>query len=209
MRIGELARLSGVPVPSIKYYLREGMLPVGERISANQVRYTDAHVRRVRLIRALLEVGGLSIAATREILGAVDTPGGDLHSMLGVAQSAVSREVGDNTSEADRRLAEDEVAKLAERHGWGDVAAKRGNPGWRQLVQIVATYRGLEQHELLGLLDRYAQAAALLAEAELGVIASLGDTDEKVEGVVLGTLLGDAAMAAMRRIAQEAVSARP
>jgi len=31
MRIGELSRRSGVPVPSIKYYVREGLLPAGER----------------------------------------------------------------------------------------------------------------------------------------------------------------------------------
>lgn len=29
MRIGELSRRTGVPVPTIKYYVREGLLPPG------------------------------------------------------------------------------------------------------------------------------------------------------------------------------------
>ena len=36
MRMAELSRRTGVPVPTIKYYLREGLLPPGERTSPNQ-----------------------------------------------------------------------------------------------------------------------------------------------------------------------------
>ncbi|RAC11977.1 MerR family transcriptional regulator, partial [Burkholderia multivorans] len=54
MRISELSRRSDVPVATIKYYLREGLLPAGERTSATQAVYTDAHVNRLALIRALL-----------------------------------------------------------------------------------------------------------------------------------------------------------
>jgi DNA-binding transcriptional MerR regulator len=36
MRIGELSKVTGVPVPTIKYYLREGLLPAGELSSPNQ-----------------------------------------------------------------------------------------------------------------------------------------------------------------------------
>ena len=36
MRIAELSQTTGVPVPTIKYYLREGLLPAGELTSPNQ-----------------------------------------------------------------------------------------------------------------------------------------------------------------------------
>ena len=39
MRIGELSRLSGVPVATIKYYLREGLLPPGVHSHPNQANY--------------------------------------------------------------------------------------------------------------------------------------------------------------------------
>ncbi|GAA3651272.1 MerR family transcriptional regulator [Streptomyces chitinivorans] len=205
MRIGELARRTGVPVPTIKYYLREGLLPPGERTSPNQVRYAETHIRRLKLIRAMLEVGGLSIAAAREVLAEVDSPGRALHGMLGAAQSAVSRAAAERGTEEEWERAEREVSELVRRHGW---AAKPGNPGWRALVQIVVTYRDLGRGELLDLLDRYAEAAGELALAELDMVARAPSADGKVEGVVLGTVLGDAAMAALRRIAQEDASLR-
>ncbi|MBA2944524.1 MerR family transcriptional regulator [Streptomyces himalayensis] len=205
MRIGELARRTGVPVPTIKYYTREGLLPPGERTSPNQVRYAESHVRRLKLIRAMLEVGGLSIAAAREVLAEVDSPRRTVHGMLGVAQSAVTKSAVERGTEEDWERAEHEVRELVRRHGW---AAKPENPGWKALVQIVVTYRDLQRDDLLALLDTYADAAGKLAIAELGALADVPSTDGKVEGVVLGTVLGDAAMSALRRIAQEDVSGR-
>lgn len=205
MRIGELARSTGVSVATVKYYTREGLLPSGERTSPNQVSYSEAHAHRLRLIRAMLEVGGLSIAAVREVLGEVDSPRRTVHGMLGVAQSAVTRAVAEPSPEGDWAGAERAVEELVRRHGW---EVKPTNPGWKALVQIVVTYRDLGRGDLLALLDEYAAAAGRLAGAELAVIAGVPSVDGKVEGVVLGTLLGDAAMSALRRIAQEDASKR-
>lgn len=209
MRIGELARQSGVSVSAIKYYTREGMLPPGERTSPNQVAYADTHVRRLRLIRALLEVGGMSVANAREILAEVDAPGTSVHSMLGLAQVAVSH-TPDRGDETDRQLAEHEVDALVARHGWvlEKDSSEKANPGWESLVQLVARYRALGQDELLTLLEAYADAAGRLATAELDVVSKMETVDGKVEGALLGTVLGDAAMAALRRIAQEDASRR-
>jgi DNA-binding transcriptional MerR regulator len=64
MRISRLSQQSGAPVSTLKYYMREGLVHEGERLSGNQTDYDESHVQRVRLVRALLETGGLSIAAT-------------------------------------------------------------------------------------------------------------------------------------------------
>ena len=53
MKMSQLCETSGVSVPSIKFYLREGLLPAGERTSATQAEYGPEHVERLRLIRAL------------------------------------------------------------------------------------------------------------------------------------------------------------
>ena len=90
MRIAELSRRSGVPVPTIKYYLREGLLPAGELTSPNQARYSDDHLHRLRLVRAMVELGGLSIAAVREVLGALDDPEKSLHKAMGTISAAVA-----------------------------------------------------------------------------------------------------------------------
>src|SRR2546422_2141244 len=90
MKIAELSRRSGVSGPTIKYYVREGLLRAGELTSPNQAHYDDTHLRRLRLIRALVDVGGLSIAATREVLAAIDEPRESIHETLGKAQSATT-----------------------------------------------------------------------------------------------------------------------
>src|SRR5690349_8570967 len=72
MRISELSRAAAVPVPTIKFYLREGLLPAGRATGRNQAQYGPAHVRRLRLIRALTTAGRLDLAAVREILGVLE-----------------------------------------------------------------------------------------------------------------------------------------
>src|SRR5690349_21241439 len=67
-RIGELSRRSGVAVGTIKYYLREGLVPVGQPTAKTQALYGGIHLRRLRLVRVLAEVGGLSIAQIRQVV---------------------------------------------------------------------------------------------------------------------------------------------
>ena len=72
MRISELSQRSGVSMASIKYYTREGLLPAGERTGYNQTDYSEQHLARLRLLRALIEAGGLTIAHARTVLTAAD-----------------------------------------------------------------------------------------------------------------------------------------
>ena len=127
MRIGELSRRTGVPVPTIKYYVREGLLPAGELTSPNQASYDDRHERRLRLIRALLDIGGLSVAAIREVVAAVDDPGRSVHKVLGEAAHRITPRYARGGDDASLARARDEVGRLIARRGWqvdvGDPAA--------------------------------------------------------------------------------------
>ena len=75
MKISELSAGTDVPVATLKYYLREGLLQPGEALSRTSASYGDDHVERVRLIRALTGVGGLSLATTRQVLEVIADPG--------------------------------------------------------------------------------------------------------------------------------------
>lgn len=96
MRLAELSRRSAVSIATIKYYLRGGLLPPGERITATEADYGEHHVHRLRLIRALIGVGRLSVTATREILDAVtedqDDPGPTLAAALNAASATQAGE---------------------------------------------------------------------------------------------------------------------
>jgi DNA-binding transcriptional MerR regulator len=65
--IGELARLSGVKVTTIRYYEEAGLLPVAARTEGNQRRYGGAEVARLNFIRHARELG-FEVAAVRELL---------------------------------------------------------------------------------------------------------------------------------------------
>jgi DNA-binding transcriptional MerR regulator len=205
MRVGELSRRSGVPVPTIKYYVREGLLPPGELTSPNQAQYDEGHVRRLRLIRALGEVGDLSIAETRDVLASIDSPGKTLHETLGKAQYAVTPSLQREIDEESWAVASRQVEELVRRRGW---QVKSESPAWQLLTQVLATFHALGQDDLAGLLDDYAEAAERLAEAEVRCVLSRPDLESILEGVVIGTVLGDAVLAALRRLAQANVSAR-
>jgi hypothetical protein len=63
-----------MPIPTVKFYLREGLLPPGTPTARNRARYDDTHLDRLRLIRVLTTVGGLEIGAVRDLLAVVEDP---------------------------------------------------------------------------------------------------------------------------------------
>lgn len=75
MRMSELSERSGVPVATIKFYQREGLLPPGQAVNPRQTAYADEHVVRLRLIRGLVQVLGASIEQVRHVVEVIDAPG--------------------------------------------------------------------------------------------------------------------------------------
>ncbi|MFJ9936269.1 MerR family transcriptional regulator [Streptomyces virginiae] len=215
MRIGELSRRTGVPVPTIKYYLREGLLPAGELTSPNQASYGDSHERRLRLVRALMEVGGLSVAAIREVLVAVDDKEQPVHELLGEAATRLVPEYGDGgergggdggaAGDAETVLARERVARLIEARGWRIAS---GNKAAEALVAALASLGRVGHAGFVDLLDDYAEAAERVGRTDLDYVARRVAREDLVESVVVGTVLGDAVFAALRRMAQVDASAR-
>jgi DNA-binding transcriptional MerR regulator len=200
--MAELSTRTGVPIPTIKFYLREGLLPPGERTSPNQAQYTEDHARRLRLIRALVDVGSLSIGATRAVLGHLDTTG-DTIATLGKVQYTITRRREREPQEDEAWLtATDGVERLLARHDW---SVRTKNPARAELAEVIATLLRLGQHDVLGLLDDYAEAAHRLADVEVAALWRRTSTEDRAEGVVMLGVLADAMLGALRRLAQEDV----
>lgn len=204
MRVSELSRTSGVPVATVKYYLREGLLHRGETTSPNQARYDAAHLQRLRLIRSLVEVGGLPIATVRDVLAAVDDPDTPVHEMLGRAVYAITPDADDERdAHHDRGVAE--IEAMLARTGW---QVSDDAPARRTAAAVLARMHRLGHDRLTTDLDAYARAAERIAETDLAPITALTDRADRAEAALVGTVLGDALIAALRRMAQESVSAR-
>jgi DNA-binding transcriptional MerR regulator len=199
--MSQLSESSGVAVATIKYYLREGLLPAGVATSANQASYSDEHVARLRLIRALIEVGGLPVATARSVLQAIDTPNMPLSYVFGVAQYAVSYASIYDPIESSEGTAT--VAALLAQRGWLVCA---DNPGLRGAARVLDAYRRTGHPDLAVIPDGYAEASESIARADLAFVAGQPDVATMTETVVVGTVLGDALLASLRRMAQEHVS---
>lgn len=196
MRISALAQLTRVPVATLKYYLREGLLPAGERTAQTQAQYDHTHVDRVRLIRALVESGGLGIAAVRQVLDVLDDPPESRHDLLRQTHDVLVASEGAAAGEVEEMWLT-LAAELAERLGPVD------GPHDPLVVRLATQLRAVAAAGVsipLGSLDGYVRAAVTLADADLSTVPE--EETAALRQVVVGTLLTDPLVLTMRRIAQ-------
>jgi Cu(I)-responsive transcriptional regulator len=73
LAIGDLAKQTGVKVPTIRYYESVGLLPPAPRTESNRRQYDDRAVRRLRFIRHARELG-FEVDAIRELLDLAEQP---------------------------------------------------------------------------------------------------------------------------------------
>lgn len=201
MRMAELSRQTGVPVPTIKYYLREGLLPAGERTSPNQALYDESHVRRLKMVRALVEVGGLSIGAVRDVLAAVDDPELE-HKVLGEVQDRL----GPTHQEGEGphwQAAHDAVHELLERRGWH---ADPHSPPGLALMAALTSLLELGRGDLVSLAEVYAEAVEKVAYVDVRQVSRERGLEDLIEGAVIGTVLGEAMITSLRRLAHQHAS---
>jgi DNA-binding transcriptional MerR regulator len=200
MRLAELSARSGVPATTIKYYLRLGLLHSGERQSSTWSAYDETHLRRLALIRALIDVAALPLEAVHRILEVVNDKSVPLHQALGTAQWLLSTKVAEQPSAESS----DRVNTLLSRHGW-EVAPE--SPHRAVLAAALDRLDRLAFPAPDALLDHYADALSRFAPDEVEPITSETHRATAIEHLVIGTLLYEPLLATMRRMAHESESA--
>lgn len=76
MRIGHIARLAQCRAETVRYYEREGLLPMPGRTSGNYRSYGKAHVDRLLFIRRCRSLD-MTLSEIRLLLSLRDAPGRD------------------------------------------------------------------------------------------------------------------------------------
>ncbi|MET9964032.1 MerR family transcriptional regulator [Streptomyces sp. NPDC006326] len=209
MRLAELSERSGVSTATIKYYLREGLLPPGHRVSATTAEYGEDHLRRLRLVRALIQVGQVPVTTAREVLRHVDDDSLGRTIRLGAALWALPHgpepDEGDEAVAAARR----EVDRLLAMLGWS-TARELGalSPVHRSLVVAVATLIRLGYAWDAELMAPYAELMHQVAVRDLDFVETHPSEAEKVETAVAATVLFQPVLKALHQLAQEEESAR-
>ncbi|MGW2327282.1 MerR family transcriptional regulator [Streptomyces sp. NPDC001700] len=205
MRLAELSERSGVSTATIKYYLREGLLPPGERLTATKAEYGEEHLRRLRLVRALIQVGRMPVATAREVLKAAEDESLSQHMRLGAAVWALPHGPEPDNHAPETARAREEADALLERLGW---THDRDSPAYRMLVEAVASLARLGYPYDTGHLLPYARLASELAVHELDVVETYDTPSGQIEASVALTVLYEPVLLSLRRLAQAEESGR-
>jgi DNA-binding transcriptional MerR regulator len=199
MKIAELSRRAGVPIPTIKFYIRAGMLPRGEPGGRTQARYSGSHLDRLALIGTLRRVG-LSLAMIKQALRAMDAMSGDVEDFMAIAINSLAitpKEEADASTMAD---AEALLRAMVAHRGW---AVDPGTPAWEAVVHACAGISSIwpgalnEQR-----LEQYAAVAEDTAAFEIPEEWNPTlSPPEALQYAVLGTILFEPLILALRRLA--------
>ncbi|WP_029138022.1 MerR family transcriptional regulator [Nakamurella lactea] len=204
MRISELARTAGLSLPTVKYYLRLGLLPAGRAVSATESRYGDQHLRRLRLIRALRDVVGLPIDRVAAVLSAIDEPSDTAYDTLGRAVGALSTSSPGQPGDEGPAAGEFPLARTAiDALGW------TYDPEYPAVGQLQAALAAAADVGVPMEPDRLATMGEhVLAMAEFDLSRMPPEPDAAIEYAVLGTALHEPVLLALRRLAHQHLAAR-
>jgi DNA-binding transcriptional MerR regulator len=174
MRLSELAAATGIPVATVKYYLREGLMPPGRNVTATRADYGAAHVRRAETIQTLRKVVGLSVAQVRAIVALIDEGADRIEIMKGL-QSVIQ---GLGAPAPGRTEGGNRVVAV---RGWPDVPT----------AARAALDDHLDEMARLGVavpdstLEAYSAAVDAIARIDVGSAAA-----EDLEGLVTSAAVG-------------------
>ncbi len=209
MRLAQLSERSGVSIPTIKYYLREGLLTPGRQINASNAEYDEEHLRRLRLVRAMIQVGRIPVATVREVLGHVDDDSLGRSVRLGAATWALPQVPEPDQEDEHIRSIRAQVDALLERLGWSNALMLRPfSPSYRSLVLALAAFSRLGYGESVELIAPYAELTQRMATLDLDFMETHPSVAEQVEVAVLGAVLLEPALTALHRLAKEEETAR-
>lgn len=203
MRISELAESSGVSVATIKYYLREGLLPPGEKVTERLADYGERHVRRLGLLRVLREVGGIGVEALRGLVDAIADRSTSVHEMFGEACDALAQAAGRRTDHPESLGLAD---RLIERAGWTGV--RPDAPERERLAEVLDVLGPLSLPSDPDSLACHLELADSIAEFEVGFLDPGQERDTLMEQMVVGQVVYGELLLSLRRLAQEHYSSR-
>lgn len=202
MKISELSQATGLPVPTIKFYIREGLLPTGRLTSKNQASYGAEHVERLALIRALQDAG-LRLDVIARSLRAAD----ESRDEFTIAAIDALERPGTEEPDPDRAAsarAQSLLLATVRKRGWKLAA---DDVSVRDAVRALCTIRKLFLHEepRPEELEVYLNAVELMAAHEIpDHWPRDASREEALRYAMLGTVLFEPLILALRRMAHVA-----
>ena len=193
MHLAELSRTTGATTSSIKYWIREGILPPGAKRHATSAEYDRRHVDRTELIGVLRTELRVPMSGIADLTALLDDPDVDfvvVQEQCQVLALGLHRPPGPMIGPEHEK-----ISALCEELGWPDL------PSWarEELAAILHEYPGVDSD---GWLRHYAHALDSVAKGNVAVTSSSSDASrdrnaiDTLRGVAL-TLRVERAISAM------------
>jgi DNA-binding transcriptional MerR regulator len=203
LRISELAERSGVPVATIRHYLREGLLPEPVKTSRNMAYYPPEFIERIRLIKQLQEERFMPLKVIRDLLEREDAEPERLRAMIELEDRILERALAGERE----RIPADEVRSrydvpeevLDRLAGLGVLTpdAEGYSPSDVRIVEAISRFRAGGYDERLGFTVydtlRYKRALEPLVVEEVDVLTERLTGDLSADRVLRERLAGEEA----------------
>ncbi|WP_151082118.1 MerR family transcriptional regulator [Nocardioides cynanchi] len=204
MQVSELAARADVPVATVKYYLREGLLPPGETTAPRRAEYDESHVRRLRILRLLREIGGVPVSHLRQVMDALDDEDLPIHDVMTVTADVIT--AGPEPGSRDPASTQI-VDAVLDAVGWDAIRPESVD---RQRLESLVTL--LNAPGPLGasveVLSYYAGLADQLARTEITMIDESRDRADLLEDMVTGSVVYGQVFILLRQLGHEHHHAR-
>jgi DNA-binding transcriptional MerR regulator len=198
MLVSELAERADVPLATVKYYLREGLLPAGETTGPRRAEYGDAHLRRLRVLRLLREVGAVPVTSLRQVAEALDDESLAVHDVMTLVADVITAGPTLATDPDSVAVVDDVLAAI----GWDGVRSESMDR--LRLAALVSLLNGPGPLAAsVEVLTFYAALADQLARAEVAMIDHETPREELLEQLVTGSVVYGQVFALLRQLGHE------
>jgi DNA-binding transcriptional MerR regulator len=198
MLVSELAERADVPLATVKYYLREGLLPAGETTGPRRAEYDDDHLRRLRVLRMLREVGGVPVTSLRQVADALDDETRPVHDVMTLVADVITAGPTIAADPPSLEIVDEVLATI----GWDGVRAES-----MDRLRLAALVTLLNGPGPLGasveVLTFYAGVADQLSRAEVALVDDTTERSELLEQMVTGSVVYGQVFELLRQLGHE------
>jgi DNA-binding transcriptional MerR regulator len=204
MLVSELAERADVPLATVKYYLREHLLPAGETTGPRRAEYGEAHLRRLRVLRLLREVGGVPVTSLRQVVEALDDDDLPVHDVMTLVADVIPAGPEPAAQDPASLAVVDEVLT---RLGWDGIRIESVDR--QRLASLVTLLNGPGPLAAgVEVLTFYAGIADQLARAEIDLVDHTAERSHLLEQMVTGSVVYGQVFELLRQLGHEHHHAR-
>lgn len=199
MLVSELAERADVPLATVKYYLREGLLPAGVTTGPRRAEYGETHLRRLRVLRLLREVGAVPVTSLREVVQALDDADLPVHDTMALVADVITAKPESAEQDPESLAIVDAVVAAM---GWDGVRAESVDR--QRLASLVSLLNGPGPVAAgVDVLTFYAQIADQLARAEIALVDHSAERSQLLEQMVTGSVVYGQVFELLRQLGHE------